>query len=716
MCRKKTLLIAAVTALLILVNPVLRNEEITAQWTWQNPLPQGNRLEVVHAFDNTSAIAIGYRGTIITATNGGESLDYYTYEDGIDFFDVFFTDEQTGWAVGPANLIIKTEDGGRSWTKHQSPVSESLYSVHFVDGQTGWAVGNEGTIIKTENGGNEWQIQTSWTEERIWTVFGINRDIAWAAYPGGLLKTEDGGGIWVIAKHDTLNLFSHSVFFTDEHTGWVIGKTGGRILKAVDGGNTWQIYYARTNAYLTAIHFCKAETGWITGDRVIFKTTDGGITWTGQTGAEKTLFSIAFSDVYHGWAVGMGGLILRTEDGGASWRELSHGKKSHLRSICFCDEYNGWAAGIQTILHTDNGGKDWIQQEYDMLSTANEVSFIDNTTGWIAGVDNESNGLIIHTDDGGETWNPQFSGDESQYLRFVQFVDASTGYAGGNYGTLLKTTDGGKNWTDIETGFSGHIGDCYFTDADSGWICGGEGAILRTEDGGETWTKNVVQYDDTFWIPFLRSIQFVDKLNGWCCDFEELAAFYKTNNGGKSWIRVEFFHNYSLTIVGMSSFFFLDRMNGWAGSWLGGGIFRSSDGGETWELDARLTDWGAYDIFFLDSRTGWFVDGSGAILKYAGTGIGSDDPQEPPQNMLFQNYPNPCNDRTVIRYYLPAAQAIRIDIYDILGRLVETLLDDYLPEGYHSFTWTPHNIASGVYFCRLQAVSGTEVIKMVMVK
>jgi hypothetical protein len=89
----------------------------------------------------------------------------------------------------------------------------------------------------------------------------------------------------------------------------------------------------------------------------------------------------------------------------------------------------------------------------------------------------------------------------------------------------------------------------------------------------------------------------------------------------------------------------------------------------------------------------------------------------PSQLRLFQNYPNPFNPVTTIQFQLPQKSHITLNIYDISGKLVETLLDEKRDAGYHSITWNAERQASGVYFYRIVTDSGFEdVRKCVMLK
>jgi hypothetical protein len=87
---------------------------------------------------------------------------------------------------------------------------------------------------------------------------------------------------------------------------------------------------------------------------------------------------------------------------------------------------------------------------------------------------------------------------------------------------------------------------------------------------------------------------------------------------------------------------------------------------------------------------------------------------------LSQNYPDPFNPTTTIRYELPQAAHVTLKIYNVLGQEVATLVDGLQDAGYRSIVWNAANVSSGVYFYRITAVAGTttftDVRKMLVVK
>jgi hypothetical protein len=88
----------------------------------------------------------------------------------------------------------------------------------------------------------------------------------------------------------------------------------------------------------------------------------------------------------------------------------------------------------------------------------------------------------------------------------------------------------------------------------------------------------------------------------------------------------------------------------------------------------------------------------------------------PSSYRLYANYPNPFNASTVIKYDLPKASDVSIDIYDILGRKVENLLSEKQPAGSHSITWNVGDVPSGIYFYKIKAGNYSETKKCLFLK
>src|SRR5229473_3190982 len=133
-----------------------------------------------------------------------------------------------------------------------------------------------------------------------------------------------------------------------------------------------------------------------------------GWSWQNPLPQGNYLLGVSFVDANIGTAVGYAGTILRTTDGGATWKRQTSPTPQDLHSVSFADANIGTAVGSvgyvgpQTaIIRTTNGGATWKRQRSGTTQFLNSVSFVDAKTGTIVG-----SGTILRTTDGGATWTP----------------------------------------------------------------------------------------------------------------------------------------------------------------------------------------------------------------------------------------------------------------------------------------------------------------------
>ena len=214
---------------------------------------------------------------------------------------------------------------------------------------------------------------------------------------------------------------------------------------------------------------------------------------------------VDFADNLHGMAVGSYYSIIKTDDGGESWTDISPGADLpyfNYTDVCYSDEWNCFVAGVHYaesfLLHTSDNGLTWDTSFHNSERTFSRVQFIDEITGFLSGGDSN---YYYKTRDAGENWEKinVDPGIEGLNLGFSYFVDAYTGFYGATVGdmsnwdhVILKTTDGGQSWYQVF--FDGFAGarEFFFLDHDTGYaispIVWYQNDILKTTDGGETWT------------------------------------------------------------------------------------------------------------------------------------------------------------------------------------------------------------------------------------
>ncbi|MGA9697271.1 MAG: YCF48-related protein, partial [Dehalococcoidales bacterium] len=272
-------------------------------------------------------------------------------------------------------------------------------------------------------------------------------------YWGIIAKTTDGGTNWTIQNSGTKK-WLYSVYFTGTDTGYVVGDSG-TILKTTNGGANWTKQISGTSSCLSSVLFTNVSTGYAVGEwGAVLNTTNGGTTWNAQNlGSPSWWYSICFTDSLTGYIVGSGTLFLKTITGGAQWNSYSLIGYYHLSSVCFTDAKTGYAVGAV-----------W------------------NGPSWSTGPYYE---VVIKTKDAGALWTeiaPNY--EMNKTLTSVCFTDKNTGYAVGPDGTILKTTNGGTEWTSQVSGTSNDLYSVFFTDKNTGYAVGLNGVILKTRNGG----------------------------------------------------------------------------------------------------------------------------------------------------------------------------------------------------------------------------------------
>jgi hypothetical protein len=105
-----------------------------------------------------------------------------------------------------------------------------------------------------------------------------------------------------------------------------------------------------------------------------------------------------------------------------------------------------------------------------------------------------------------------------------------------------------------------------------------------------------------------------------------------------------------------------------------------------------------------------------SIINPTLTGTGSNVSELPKEFKLYENYPNPFNPTTTIKYDIANNSFVKLVVYDLAGKEVETLVSNNLQAGSYEATWSGSNYASGVYFAKIEAGSYRHIIKMLMVK
>lgn len=300
-------------------------------------------------------------------------------------------------------------------------------------------------------------------------------------------------GQWSTANSGTTNNLNGG-YLLDSGVGFVVGDAG-TILKTTDAGVTWAALTSGTTNALYDVYFFDATQGVAVGEQgIILRTTDGGAGWQGVTsGVKDALRSVSFSGV-NGISGGDSQDILFSTDAGASWQIGQSGFfGGGFPGAQMLNGTVAFVAGQNSIFQallgaSTDGGASWNPDNFHAFyfdkneGGGTDLFFFDQSTGVVSGSVFDGRGAISRTTDAGVTWSTLFF---DQAIEGMNFPQQTSGFAVGAGGRISHSTDSGVTWTDQPSGTSNNLNDVSFaSDALRGFAMGDSGTIVWTTDGG----------------------------------------------------------------------------------------------------------------------------------------------------------------------------------------------------------------------------------------
>ena len=279
----------------------------------------------------------------------------------------------------------------------------------------------------------------------------------------GMLKTTNGGNNWTMVNN---YMHYYELQRIDSNTMYAIGTSYGsvgvgidRIQRTFDRGLTWDSISMSTNNIYISFSFVNKDTGWVSGNYVIWRTTNGGVTLVPQTGGigNGQIFFLKqkVNGEYYGWQKNNDYDLWRTTNSGVNWFQITSPAWPYISYIQFADGNTGWLTGNGGIFKTTNGGSNWVNQPLapgipGLTRSITKFTIIDKDTLYgVNGTKSMSGGreigIIWKTTNGGANWG--YQGFDTTYmvgyLTSIDFINPFEGWAYNGNG--IHTTNGGGN-------------------------------------------------------------------------------------------------------------------------------------------------------------------------------------------------------------------------------------------------------------------------------
>lgn len=245
-----------------------------------------------------------------------------------------------------------------------------------------------------------------------------------------ILKSTDGGETWNKLTPKIINFLNMGM---GSENNAVFVCFPNKVMSTHNGGASFDTV-SLADSYLMDVFFVSANVAYLAGNN-IWKTTDGGITWTKlyQFSVPEGYKSLYFLNEQTGWVVREDG-VYKTTDGGASWQRTPTAAFFDFRGascLAFPNQSSGFFSDNEYIARTNNSGGSW-DTVFHATHTYHDVDFPAAATGYFT-----DNKIIYKTSDGGNTWGKDVVLGDGSIVE-IHFTDPNHGWACGNNGTILR--------------------------------------------------------------------------------------------------------------------------------------------------------------------------------------------------------------------------------------------------------------------------------------
>ncbi len=373
-------------------------------------------------------------------------------------------------------------------------------------------------------------------------------------------------------------------------------------------------------------------------------------------------YDVTFSGTQNGWILGDHGSILKTTDGGTTWAEKAVGFNVIFTSLFHLSPASLWAVGQSgAVYESADSGETWTRHDLGVTSTFRAIAFVGPVVGYLAG-----DGDILRTTDGGGTWSTIVA-DSTQSFQCLTARGYDILSVGSSRGlSIYSSPDGGLSWSTTGVELTGSINAVAPSDSSALWAAGDSGKVFYRASTASPWQSVATPGSATIRRLFARDGSHI----------------YGAGDGGAIWY--------------------------------------STDAGTHWYSQYGADTHDLFGLTFTDSTHGFAVGSGGSVLTTtaSGTVTGVAPPVQdlPITYQLSQNYPNPFNPETRIEFSIVEGGAVRLTVYDILGREVAVLVNEPMPPGRYRVNWNAGTLPTGVYFYRLHSGAFVETKKLLLLR
>jgi photosystem II stability/assembly factor-like uncharacterized protein len=687
-------------------------------------------------------------------------------------------------AVASFGGIYRSSDNAESWAQIYNgalifdPRSVAVNSSGHI------FVGSEGIngvgLLRSTDDGASWQLLSNALSSTgaIDLLVTAGGTVFACTFDDGLYRSTNNGSTFTAVSSLPAS-FTTDVEVTSTGTLFVGTRfSSNRMYRSTDNGTTWQLAATGLAGEVNDIFIGALDEIFATTTSSVYKTTDNGATWVNlnppNNGYNYPSVVLSNGDIYaafHG-NISVGGGVYRSTDGGATWMQDSGLPPKAIGRLLSTSSDMVFAGGLgygvyRRISAMAGRGMDWESKNEGLASTWVTSIAEDVTSGNLyAGT---AHAQVFRSTDSGLTWQSAASGIpvyEWIYSLAVNFD--GTVFVSGAYNGIYRSTDQGDSWTNIYP-----VAATALACNAQGHVFAGQGSrMYRSTSNGDSWTfATLATVQNIGDIAFDGDVVYA--ATGTPSGFGSQGV-YRSPDNGSGWAAF----NTGLTNLNVTSVAVGPEEPpalGKAGALCrircgtdGSGLFDLDESSQTWWSNPLLPDGSVVDLegrafvlvlqllsWALGDPADCTIDEFRAALAELKTIQAISNTRSPAKSVepivligtngagilrevlsptdvghagaapvafhVAAPYPNPFHDRSTLSFALPEAGSVRVDVFDVSGRIVRTLADGAMPRGTHALVWDGRNAAgrvvgTGVYFYRVATASETVTSRAVLAR
>jgi photosystem II stability/assembly factor-like uncharacterized protein len=607
-------------------------------------------------------------------------------------------------------LVYKSTDNGASWASVSKGLKEGALIVAFVKSSSGDLYIGTSTfgLYKSTDNGDNWSKVSSFSDPFVQAITVSPNGNIYVAASQKVYVSKNNSTTWTPVSNGLTNDLIRAMCANSTNDIYIATATAG-ILRLPASDTIWvpvNTGLPTTNVYsIIPTPSGQLYTGLY--NQGLWKSTDNGATWTKPFAYNylsiSSILYISDSEMY----AGDGRKLLKSIGGSdASWYYAYDGLFS-ISSEIYSFAHNSKAIYVcsldGSIAKSTNSGDTWTDVTGYSTSTLHGLAV--NDSGHVfAG---QPQGGVYYTKDEGANW---LTNNQVHDPYVFIFTKKGTLLTGTRDSGIYRSTNNGTSWIKRNTDISGHEVTSFAINSKGDIYAAANSFIYYSTNDGDTWNKttgttgaNVLAFDskDNLYSGVIWGIE-------------------KSTDGGATWkANYDGIGNTAIFSIAITSD---DKI--FAGGLFSTKVYVSTDGGDTWntEMSGLVTNGNIYGFGF--DPQGYIYAGNATIFRSTKpvtdpiipTDVKEVINQKADNYKLSQNYPNPFNPSTIINYTIPEAGNVKITVFDILGREVSALVNQFQTKGSYSVKFDGSNLTSGVYFYQIKSGDFVRTQKMILAK